>query len=484
MKNKFTFAFPDAFPEIWFAKSKGFSVCALGLALGFFGTALPLTGFSAGTTTELSDVPSPYLDDDDLPARAKPLIELGSKFLATGNIKRGIKIPTGAVWTPSLWVYGNYRTAYQAYQSGSAGAQRTADWSNRLDLFANLQLSGTERVLLGLRPLHQGSRFSGKILEPEGQEETIDAINSDVDTLFFEGDFAEVFPRLDVKDSKANDVGFTIGRQLLQFQEGFIVNDNMDGIGFSKNNIRFKGNSSLINLRSSVFFGLDGVNRHDNAEDTDAKLVGIFNQIDGLDRTYNLDVVFVDSLSKGDLLNFGFDATQRAGKINQTFRIAMSRAMDGATSQADDGVLVLAELSMVPPHTDDNAYLNLFSTFDNYTSAARGPLAGGPLGRAGILFAAQGLGSAPSPLSNASDESAGFALGYQRFFNNNRRQLIVELGARFEQTDSASDEYGLGLRYQQAVGRRAFWQLDMFATEAGDSNGSEYGSKLELQIKF
>ncbi len=452
------------------------SLCVLSW-IGLMGVGFSSPVSAAGGSSELKEEATPYLDDDDLPIRAKPLLEVGDKFLATGNIRRGIELPTGAVWTPSLWVYGNYRSAYQDF---SVSDERSSEWVNRLDLFGNLQLSGTERVLLGLTPLHQGNRFSGKVFSPSTSEESINEANAEVNTFLFEGDFAELFPRLDAKDSQPNDVGFSVGRQLLQFQEGFIVNDHMDGFGFSKNNMRFKGNASLINMRSSVFFGLDKIHRHTNTEDPDANLIGIFNQIDGVNRTYNLDLVYVNSENTGDLYNIGFDATQRMGKVNQTVRLAVSKAAGSVTAQADDGAIMLAEFSIVPARTDDNAYLNLFSAFDNYRSAARGPLAGGPLGRAGILFSGQQLGGYPSPLSNSSDESAGFALGYQHFFENNRRQLVIESGGRFEKESSASDEYGLGLRYQHALGQRTFWQFDMFATKSENLTDLEYGSRLEI----
>ena len=51
--------------------------------LSGFGLAVVLTfglvdnGFAAGGSTELNEEPTEYLDDDDLPARAKPLVEIG-----------------------------------------------------------------------------------------------------------------------------------------------------------------------------------------------------------------------------------------------------------------------------------------------------------------------------------------------------------------------------------------------------------------------
>jgi hypothetical protein len=46
-------------------------------------------------------------------------------------------------------LFGTYRTAIQTFEDGT---ERYSEWANRLDMFANLQLSGTERVLIGMRP--------------------------------------------------------------------------------------------------------------------------------------------------------------------------------------------------------------------------------------------------------------------------------------------------------------------------------------------
>ncbi len=427
-----------------------------------------------------------YLDDEQLPPRAKPLLEFGPKFLATGNIAKGFTLPTGAVWTPSLWVYGTLRSAIQSYDDASSG-EKIDEWANRLDLFANLQLSGTERVLVGLTPLHNRDTgvFSGKVYSPFEQEQTINELNLNLDTFFFEGDLSEIFPKWDVRDGKKNDIGFSIGRQNLIFGEGFLINDNMDGFGLSKNNIRFPGNSNIVNWRSSVFVGLDGINRADNIEDDSSTLLGWFNQIDSIRSTYNIDIVFVDSNHSGDLLNVGLDATRRFGKTNATFRAALSHVMGEATEQSDDGLLLFTELSWVPKFTHDNLYLNGFVAIDNFTSAARGPLTGGPLGRTGLLYAAQGLGGFPAPLNNAAQDAVGVALGYQRFSADKRTQFTIETAARFENDELGvlRDEFGLGFRLQRALGYRAFWQIDAFATKA-DGADSDFGIRLEFQFEL
>jgi hypothetical protein len=379
------------------------------------------------------------------------------------------------------------RSAYQSYDRSD---QNVREWANRLDLFANSQLSGTERVLLGLTPLHDRDSgvFSGKVYSPNDDERSINELNLKIDTLFFEGDLAEIFPNWDYSDSLKNDIGFTIGRQRLVFGDGFLVNDNMDGFGLSKNNIRFANNPNIINWRSSVFFGLNGVNRADNLEDDDSKLYAWFNQIDTITTTYNIDLVYVSSDFAGDLLNLGVDATRRLGKTNLTLRAAVSNALDEKTAQSDDGLLLFAELSWIPKYTHDNLYLNGFLGFDNFTSASRGPLVGGPLGRAGLLYAAQGIGSFPAPLSNSARDAAGVALGYQKFSHDRRTQFTIEAAARFENSDTEPsdnlrDEYGLGFRLQRAIGHRAFWQIDGFITDQQDRD-AEVGIRIELQIKI
>jgi len=454
------------------------------ILLGCCVVALPQAALAAGSA--LSNEPSEYLSDEQMPPRTKPLLEIGPKFLSTGNIAKGWVLPTGAVWTPSLWVYGNLRSAYQTYDNAVERAQNVNEWASRLDLFANVQLSGTERILIGFTPLHNRDTglFSGTIDHTDGRRESINELNLDIDTFFFEGDLAELFPKWDYKDSRKNDIGFTIGRQSILFMDGFLVNDNMDGLGFSKNNIRFANNANIINWRSSIFLGLNGVSRNDNLEDDDSTLFGWFNQVDTVAATYNVDVVYVDGEETGDLLNVGLDTTRRFGKTNVTFRAAFSQALGGVTEQSDDGLLLFTELSWVPAYTHDNVYLNGFVAVDQFTSAARGPLAGGPLGRTGLLFAAQGLGSVPAALSNAAQEAAGVALGYQRFSKDRRTQVTLEAGARFDNSVNTDDEVGLGVRFQRAIGYRSFWQLDAFATNSSLTSGTEYGVRLELQIKL
>jgi len=429
----------------------------------------------------LSEKPTPFLSDADLPARTPPLLELGGDFLGTGNLKPGFRLPTGAVWQPRFWLYGTQRSAFQHFDNGIGKA--STEWMNRLDLFGNLQLTGTERVLIGITPLHDDANFTGEVFSPDNADGFSNHLNLDIQTLFFEGDLAELFPNWDYTDSKSNDIGFSIGRQGINFQDGMLISDTLDGVGISRNNIRFQGVPWLVNLRSTFFFAWGEIHRNNNVEDRDANLYGLFTQIDTLKSTIDLDIVYVESSAAGDdLISGAIDSIQRFGKINTTFRIAASKALGAKSTQADDGILLFAEISWAPAYTHDNAYIDAFISIDNFTSPAREPLSGGPLGRTGLLFAAPGIGNVSPAIGNRTGDSIGLVAGYQKFFNF-RRQLILEVGGRMGDSNEQNDSIGAGLRFQQAVGSRFVVGLNAYVSEA-DIVGTRYGLRAELLIKY
>ena len=124
---------------------------------------------------------------DGFPERPKPLLELGDPLLNTGKLRHGFRLPTGAVWRPSFIVWGTYRTALQTFGNEE---HRVSEWVNRLDLFGNLYLTSTERIVIGIRPLDNHGQFTGVTFKaPEnlngegtGFEEEF---NGTIRTLFF-----------------------------------------------------------------------------------------------------------------------------------------------------------------------------------------------------------------------------------------------------------------------------------------------------------
>ena len=454
----------------------------------FFGAAAMATcllvgGHSAwaAETSEFSDQPIPMKTPDELPARTPPLVEVGPDFLGPGNIPEGIELPTGAVWTPALWVFGSYRTALQYFDRGPT--DQLEEWRNRLDLFANVHMTPTERLLVGISPLRDGSDFSGCDLSSGGSECEWHT-DLDVTTVFVEGEFGEIFPNLDPDDSRALDVGFSVGRQLLFFQEGMMLNDTVDGVGVTRDNIILPG---IVDLRITGFFGWDNIDREPSLDGGATTLLGLFTETDFRKSTFNLDATWVIGSSNenaiGDTFNIGASSVQRVGLYNTAFRVNHSVAFNPAGQKTTDGTLFFAESSTTPAYSHDVAYLNAFLGLDSFTSAARDPIAGGPLARVGILFAGVGLGNYGSALSNDPDDSYGAALGYQKFFNQQRTQLVLELGGRGH-IDGVNPAAGaLGLRLQHALGDRTLLQIDGFASVNEDQADGQ-GLRAELLFRF
>jgi hypothetical protein len=414
---------------------------------------------------------------DDFPRRPEPIIELGNEFLGTGTLSPGFETITGAIWQPSLLVFGTYRSALQTQDNGTS---TTTEWANRLDLFANLYLTSTERFLIGMRPLDEKGVYSGYRFHPN--ERKTDGFNDNITTFFFEGDFGELFPNLDVWDREGYDVGFAIGRQPISFQEGIMINDTFDAFGITQNSLRPAGTS---NLRITGLYGWNEVNRSNNVEDNSTDVYGLFTEIDFPKTTVAIDLAYVDDDDTGDAYFVGLSAVQRIGLVNTAFRLLTSHA-ERESATTGTGTLLFAETSWTPEHSDDLVYINGFAAFDQYSSVARGPEVGGPLGRTGILFASPQIGTAGAALSNQANEVVGGAIGYQTFLGpmyGTRKQLIVEAGFRQDTNNVDQAAVAIGARYQQAFGQHYIMQVDGYAADY-ENTGSGYGLRAELVIKF
>ncbi|MEM7395199.1 MAG: hypothetical protein AAF492_22940, partial [Verrucomicrobiota bacterium] len=137
----------------------------MGLQVGVVGLITTTAFAGEHVSLRLSDEPIPLLAEDQLD-QPEPVFELGDSYLATGEVDKGFKLPTGAVWQPSFMAYGTFRTALQHFEEAG---EATSEWANRLDLHANLQLSGTERINIGFRPFDHEGEFSGYRFD--GEEE-------------------------------------------------------------------------------------------------------------------------------------------------------------------------------------------------------------------------------------------------------------------------------------------------------------------------
>lgn len=493
----------------------------------------------------LSDHPLP-LQLEGFPNRPKPLLELGAPFLGTGRIARGFTLPGGAVWTPSFLLFGQLRSGMSVLESAGV---RDTQWANRLDLFGNLYLTGTERVVFGIRPTDQtdplgGRQFSGyrhqSIDGGVGGGTFVDELNFDWDTvthLFFEGELGELFPNVDLQDRKGLDLGISVGRQPINFQEGLLINDFVDAVGITQNNLRPGG---VVNLRFTGLYGWNQINRNTpsdvffarNLEGDRAHLLGGFTEIDWRSTTAALDVVYVRGgeftsgpglplgpagMGAGDGLYAGVSFVGRpgSGAFNVGLRALTSMPVGDTPSsgvlRVDDrlafgnpasrGSIVFSEVSWTPHHTEDFFYGNTFYAVDDYRAAALDPTIPGPLARAGILFAGPGLGNVGGALSSTASDVVGGAFGHQMFFSDTRQQLLLEGGGRYSTRACGGNLFiceahsfaGMA-RYQFAVGRRGVVVFDAFAAQdylrgtlqdsLGDDRRLRVGGRAELVVKF
>ena len=119
------------------------------------------------------------------------------------------------------------------------------------------------------------------------------------------------------------DIGFSVGRQAVLFQDGILIDSgglgNPDAVSLVRNNLQLPGTS---NVRISVFYAWDNVYRDDNQLDPDARLFGLFTETDFSFTTVDLDLVYIEAgQDTGDAFFAGLRGVQRIGPFNTTFTL-------------------------------------------------------------------------------------------------------------------------------------------------------------------
>jgi hypothetical protein len=434
--------------------------------------------------SRLSDVPiglQPFAE------RPRLLVELNDRFLSPGYLTEGIQLPTGEIVRPSLWVFGTEQFGYQFFDNRTT-TKNASEFVERLDLFTQLNLSATERAFFAIRPFDK-ERNNKRIYESYqfDKDHLVSGTNGDIESLFFEGDFGEIFPNLDIYDSKMLDYGFSVGRQPVLIQDGLLINANrLDAVTVTRNTLNGNGN---LNFRATGMYAWDQVHRNNDIYDPKAQLFGLFTESDYQKTTVNIDLAYVDSThTTGSAFYAAASAIQRLELFdrvwNTSFHVLTSQPTNHQTTATGRGTLLFSQVSMTPHGTADLIYVNSFWAIDHFSSAARNPEVGGPVGQGGILFASPAFGRYGAPLNNQASDVAGAAIGYQILLDSTRKQLIFEIGGRKDTNDIEQGAIGLGARYQQAFGRHCILLLDSFITKQEKIDDPGVGARAILQIKF
>ena len=439
----------------------------------------------------LKDEYVPFQGLGEIPDRPGLALEVGDGFLDTGQLDAGFEVPLiGAVWQPRLWTYFINRLTLQSFDDGTRGNKRETEIANRLDLFFNLQLTGTEKILLGFRPTdnNEPDCFTRYTFSGATNDDIDDETNIDIENLFFEGDIGSLVPNLDIGGFKPIDFGFTVGRQLFTFQEGILLNDTLDSVGFVRNNIPFPHTS---NLRISGMWGWDRIDRNDDNRGADPNIYTLFTAVDAPVSTFNLDMIYINDNAPddtGDAFYIGGAAIQRIkalGGMSTAFRVNSLFALDEevAGNVVGDGTLFTGEFSITPVGSNDIAYFNPYVAVGNFTQAGREVVLGGPLANTGVLFASPNLSTYGAEINPFVNDDFGFAVGYQAFWDGRRRNLVLELATKKDFSGAGNDAIGLGFQLQQALWQYVQLQFEGFQT-FNDSQPNGSGGHFEILVVY
>jgi hypothetical protein len=433
----------------------------------------------AESSSRFSDKVPGLKEQDDLPKGPRPLFELGQGYLEEGPYDYEFELPWGMVVSPGLVFFGNFNTGLEVTDNGVADA--TAELVTTLNLFANLTLSGTERILVGVSPLQRENGPKSRYqFQPDSDWKG--EANLRLTTAFFEGELSEMFPKLDMDGRLPLDYNISVGRQGLRIQDGIMIQDTMDSIAVTRSTLPLPGTNFA---RFTGFMAWNNVHRTNNKDDADGELYGLSASVEVAHAMIDLNMAYVDSSDAiGDQFNIGASMVRPyilfEHSVDTTTHIAFSHTPDAETVHATDGALLYTSLSWAPKRTVDIMYVNAFAAFDQYAPAAR--QTAGPLGITGLLFAGNGLAGAA--IGNRANDAYGGAIGYQMFFSPAlRRNLIFELGGKKDDSEGGIDRVGGAVRYSQAVGRRTFFEIGGFVV-GQESIDDAYGIRTKLSFIF
>jgi hypothetical protein len=411
-------------------------------------------------------------------------------------LSQGIRLYDRGAYTPRpTWLgeqnpinfvflsYGDFRTAVADYDNGTGKQQ--SQIAARLNLDFDLAITATERIHAFVRPLDKNGSFTHYQLSGGTGDKFVHDFNTDIKTLFFEGDATAI--RQGLTGTRAGfDLPITLGRVPLFTQNGIWLDDAVDGGAFS---ITARSSHSLdvSNYDLTFFAGLGNVTTG-AAPGKDNKVFGMAGFADLRGGYAEWGYGFLKADSNSDLsysnVTAAFSKRYRLGDagVANSVRLIGNFGQSAATKTAD-GVLVLVENSFFKSDPSFLVpYMNFFAGFKNPQPLARAGDSGGVLKNTGINFESDGLTGYPTLDARAQD-SWGAAAGLEKLWGVSQ-QLVVE-GAVVERMGSSTlkSQYALGVRFQHPINNAWIFRAD---TMHGWLQGQKdvYGIRLELRRKF
>lgn len=425
---------------------------------------------------------------------ARPPLELGIRLYDRGAYEPrptwlGAKNPVGF----HLMAYGDLRLAAAYYDNGIPAANGKSEQSlvaARLNLDIDLALTATERIHAFVRPLDKNGSFTRYLISGGVEDEFIDELDFDIDTLYFEGDLGAMSQGFTGRTNSL-DLPIALGRVPIFTQNGIWIDDAFDGLAFG---ITAKNSPALdiSNLDLTFFAGFEKVTTAAVAgSDERAKVFGLAGFADAWKGYAEFGYGYLDAdRSELSYHNLSVAFTRRyGGRVANSVRL-IGNFGQSATAKTADGVLVLVESSLVPRRPINSLpspanlvpYFNLFVGFDNPQPLARAAGTGGVLKNTGINFESDGLTGYPT-LDDRAEDSYGGALGVEYLFNLDR-QIVVE-GAVVEPMSRGAlgSEVAFGIRYQHPITNALIVRFDAMRAWRQDLE-DVYGVRVEFRRKL
>jgi len=414
----------------------------------------------------------------------RPLLELGRQQYTSGMYDESSNL-LGALnpLVPGLAVYGDMRTAIA---SNRVNGKDISQIATRVNVDVDFKITGTERVHAFFTPLQRGTQFT-RYEFPRGDGDGRFSAEIDLrpQTLFFEGDLGSIYSGISGKQA-GFDLPFTFGLFPLFLQNGIWANDAILGGAVSipaKNSARL----GLPNFDITLFAGFDNVDNPGilGASKRNANIYGI--------------TTFIDAF--GGYIEAGYGllegVRERAGQFTNFLTAAYTRRYLNTVSNStrvfanfgngpnDDGFAIISENSLITrlPSTLI-PYANFFVGVGNPQPLVDGFNAG-ILKNVGINFETDALTGYPK-LNDTASNAWGGAIGLQYLFNLDQ-QLVFEAAMvqPFSNGGTGVQEaqYGLGVRYQIALGHSCIFRADAtyHFIEGKEDN---FAVRTELRRKF
>jgi hypothetical protein len=433
----------------------------------------------------------------------RPLFEFGYPQYEAGPL------PPARNWfgaknlaRPQFMVFGDWRTAVAA---NDAGGDRIGQLATRLNLDFDLALTSTGRLHWSMRPLDQDGRFTRYQFsdqKPGANNGFTSELNGHLKTMFFEGDLSAITAGITGRDQHW-DLPFVVGFMPLFVQNGIWMNAAVTGGAFA---IPARS-SPLFDISNMdiTFFGAGGLVSSPAIRQASGQLDQNAGQVFGVTMFAEMLTGYLEAgygytndtrhfAGGGDFSyhNLTLAFTRRyAGLISNSVRLIGNfgqKPPPGAAHTAD-GYLVLVENSFITRHELTLVpYLNLWYGQHHPQSLLRAADAGGVLANTGIDFQTDGLTGFPNLDASAQDTYGG-ALGIEYLFSLDR-QVVAEVSGVFPHGDDSAkrpaqgDQYAVGLRFQQNLGKAWILRSDYTYGIRGGGQPDFNGVRLEIRRKF